>query len=791
MAIFTVGPNSTYASIAAAMAAAGPGDTIQLEAGYSNETATVTHSGMIITGEASSLGIVLELGSGIATVTLAGSAPINLIDAPDGNGIVGNDGANLITVTAGADAASGGPGDDRLFVDYRLATGAVTGDSTSNVAEAGGGGRLVTINGGFEHFTIWTGSGADTITTGAGDDDIRTGEGAGTVTAGEGANHIIGGSGADTITAGSGGNFVDGGDGANTITTGGGIDEILTGRDMDTIVAGAGNDRITILGGADTVDGGAGSDHLVVDYSAAVTAVTGGVTGGDLAGGYTGHLADLAGATVDFVGTERFSITTGTGNDVIATGGADDMIATGAGDDMLAGGGGNDTLDGGAGEDQMHGGAGHDLYIVDNANDVVTENVGEGTDTVRTALAAYSLEAVPEVEHLYGGGNDQVLTGNNGANLIHGAGGIDTLIGLAGDDIYYTDVSGTQVVEAAAGGFDAVYTSVNYMLDADSEIELLSVNSHAATSAIDLTGNSFNQTLIGNAGANILDGGGGIDTLIGLGGDDIYYTDAAATRVIEAAGGGADQLYTSVSYTLDGNAEIETLSANGRSGTSAINLGGNHLDNLLEGNDGANVLHGGGGNDVLIGFGGNDVYYTDVAATQVLEAAGGGSDALYTSVSYTLAAGSEIELLSVNSHVATTSIALAGNEISNTIVGNAGANLLDGGGGNDVLVGLGGADSFAFTTGLGAGNVDRIADYQSGLDRILLDDAVFTGLGLGALSAGAFANGAAADADDRIVYDQSTGGLYYDADGNGAGAAVLFATLDGAPILSASDFFVI
>ncbi|MGZ8327490.1 MAG: calcium-binding protein, partial [Allosphingosinicella sp.] len=245
MAIRTVGPNSNYASIAAAMADSGPGDTIQLEPGYSNETATVLYSGMIVTGQASSTGIVLNLGSGIATVTLAGAAPINVNDALDGNGIVGNDGNNLITVTGGADSASGGVGDDRLFVDYRLATGAVTG-TAANVAEAGGGGRLVTINGGFEHFTIWTGAGADTITTGAGDDDIRTGEGAGTVTAGDGFNTIIGGSGADTVTAGDGGNYVDGGDGANTITTGNGADEILSGTGEDTIVSGGGADRVTI-----------------------------------------------------------------------------------------------------------------------------------------------------------------------------------------------------------------------------------------------------------------------------------------------------------------------------------------------------------------------------------------------------------------------------------------------------------------------------------------------------------------------------------------------------------------
>src|SRR6185503_14650642 len=122
---------------------------------------TVTHSGMTISGgDSTSTGIVLALGTGIATFTLADTAPINVLDAPDGNGIVGNAGNNVITVTDGADAVSGGLGIDRLIVDYRLATGAITGDSTSNVAEAGGS-RLVTISdASIENFTILTGSGA-------------------------------------------------------------------------------------------------------------------------------------------------------------------------------------------------------------------------------------------------------------------------------------------------------------------------------------------------------------------------------------------------------------------------------------------------------------------------------------------------------------------------------------------------------------------------------------------------------------------------------------------------------
>jgi Ca2+-binding RTX toxin-like protein len=136
---------------------------------------------------------------------------------------------------------------------------------------------------------------------------------------------------------------------------------------------------------------------------------------------------------------------------------------------------------------------------------------------------------------------------------------------------------------------------------------------------------------------------------------------------------------------------------------------------------------------------------------------------------------------------------LGGNEFANQILGNNGANILDGGAGNDLLQGFGGADSFNFTTALGATNVDTIVDFVTGADKIQLDDAIFTQIGpLGALNANAFFAGTAAhDADDRIIYDSATGNLYYDADGNNAGAAVLFATLSGIPALAASDFAVI
>jgi Ca2+-binding RTX toxin-like protein len=333
-----------------------------------------------------------------------------------------------------------------------------------------------------------------------------------------------------------------------------------------------------------------------------------------------------------------------------------------------------------------------------------------------------------------------------------------------------------------------------------------------ATARITMTGVDSADLLLGTAGNDVLLGGVGIDVLAGGLGDDTYYVQHSADVVIEAPGGGNDRVAALASYALGAGSAVEILEAITLSETTPLDLAGNELVNLVIGNAGANSLSGGGGDDVLIALGGDDqlfgdggadrmyggtgddTYYVGEAGDSVIETAGQGADLVLTTTSYTLAAGSEIERLEALLYYENTPMTLTGNEFANVVIGNyGGMNWIDGRGGNDILTGGSRADNFVFSTALGAGNVDVIQGYHFSFDRIRLDDAVFVGLAPGALAAGAFAVGtAAADADDRIIYDGVSGALYFDADGNGAGAAIQFATLNGAPpYVSANDFYVI
>jgi Ca2+-binding RTX toxin-like protein len=233
-------------------------------------------------------------------------------------------------------------------------------------------------------------------------------------------------------------------------------------------------------------------------------------------------------------------------------------------------------------------------------------------------------------------------------------------------------------------------------------------------------------------------------------------------------------------------------------------------------------LHGGDGNDrlkdrddsnlaapdTLDGGLGDDIY--DFLAsplhphsTVIVDA--GGVDTVWSNHDFVLPAGIE-NLTLFEGKVGT------GNELGNMMVsfGNVGAYTMDGAGGNDTLVGApnsndlmtGGAgnDVFAFTSPSDPvqPSLDTLSDFVSGTDRLQFDNAGFTQLGGAGNFAprdARFASGAGLtsgqDASDRLVYNTSTGDLFYDADGNGVGASVLVAHLSGAPALAATDIVVV
>ncbi|MBA3525775.1 MAG: M10 family metallopeptidase C-terminal domain-containing protein [Sphingomonas sp.] len=462
-----------------------------------------------------------------------------------------------------------------------------------------------------------------------------------------------------------------------------------------------------------------------------------------------GNLTIASGVTIE-------NAVGGTGSDTLIGNDVANTLSGNGGHDSLAGNGGNDWLDGGSGNDSLAGGIGND--------------------------------------RLDGGNGDDTLAGGNG---------YDAAMYLYAPAGVTVDLSLTTAQNTGGAGIDML-----------SSIEDVSGSEFADT----ITGNSFNNflsgrggddTLVGGAGADRLRGGAGADRMSGGTGKDIYYVDDAGDVVIELVNEGtADLVVSSITYTLTDHVERLTLT-----GSAAINGTGNALANVIVGNSAANTLAGGAGDDTLnggqgadelVGGIGNDTYFVDNIGDMVTEAAGQGNDLVKSSVSYTL--GDDVDRLVLTG---TGAISGTGNSLNNVIVGNAGANQLRGQGGRDTLsggdggddihggdgqdklTGGAGADDFYFDTALDAAtNIDTITDFSIADDTLLLEQGVFNAIGsIGTLAETAFHLGtAAADADDRIVYDQANGRIYYDADGNGAGEAVLFANVTAGTPLTNLDF---
>ncbi|WP_423222026.1 beta strand repeat-containing protein, partial [Ideonella lacteola] len=412
--------------------------------------------------------------------------------------------------------------------------------------------------------------------------------------------------------------------------------------------------------------GGAGSDTYIVDNV------------GDSVIELAGGGLDAVQASVTFALQGELERLTLTGSGAID--GIGNALAN-----AITGNSAANVIDGAAGVDTMTGGAGNDTYIADNTSDKTIEVADGGTDLVQS-FASFVLQA--EIENLTllgavainGTGNSlaNAIVGNMAGNVLDGGAGADTMTGGAGNDTYLVD-AGDKTIEVVGGGTDSVRSSISWSLVA--EVENLTLTGLAT---INGTGNSLANAIAGNAAGNVLDGGAGADTMTGGAGNDTYVVDNAGDKTIEVAGGDTDSVQSSISWALA--AEVENLTL---TGSATINATGNLLANALTGNSANNYLNGAGGADTMSGGAGNDTYIVDNLGDRTIEVAGGGTDSVQSSVSWSLAA--EVEKLTLTGSSAINAI---GNSLANTLTGNSAINVLNGSTGADTMAGGNGNDTY-------------------------------------------------------------------------------------------------
>jgi Ca2+-binding RTX toxin-like protein len=582
---------------------------------------------------------------------------------------------------------------------------------------------------------------------------------------------------------------------------------LLFGSNAANSLAGtAGRDHLEGFAGADTLDGGAGADvmygglhddvYIVDSPGDIVVELEGGGSNDEVRSSVSHSLSPWVN-NLTLTGNAEVN---GTGNEL-----PNIIRHQGAGDAYLDGGAGNDTLIGGSGfdfftfsppsgygSDSVDGAGGRD-WMSFEANGAVTVDFRTGTvsggaaGSVRFAniegvvgsLASDRMTAGSAAVDLRGYGGNDTLVGGAGADTLDGDAAFDHPSSASGND--WLEGGGGADVLAGGGGSDRFV----YRAAAEGRDEIFGFTPGEDEFVFD--GSGFSQ--IGASGAfsasdaRFRSGAAAQDA-----DDRVVYNPTSGQLWYDADGNGAGS--AQLIATLQSSAPVSASDiavVNGSTGTapppppppptgSSTGTSGN---DTLTGTSGADTLNGGLG---------NDAYYV-TPGDVILDS--GGIDEIFAAASFALP--SAVENITYTGTANTSSV---GTSIGNRMTGNGGANYLDGRGGNDTLAGgagtdtlVGGAgnDTFVFAQ-LGA---DRISDFASGGDRIAFEDSVFSGVA----SAGSFRSGAGIssgqDADDRVIYNSSTGQLYYDADGAGGAAGQLVATLANAPGLAASDIAVI
>jgi Ca2+-binding RTX toxin-like protein len=506
----------------------------------------------------------------VENLTLTGSAVINGTGNASNNLITGNTVNNTLNGGTGVDTLIGGTGDDIYVVDSTTDVITENTNEGTDTVQSSVTFSLAALTN-IENLTL---TGSSVIHgTGNASNNVITGNSVNNTLAGDAGNDTLnGGTGVDTLIGGTGDDvyIVDSTTDVITENANEGTDTIqssvtfslaalpnienltLTGSAAINGTGNASNNVITGNTANNTLDGGTGIDNLiggtgndiyVVDSTTDVITENANEGTDTVQSSVTFSLAALPNIeNLTLTGSAAINGTGNTGNNILAGNTANNT---------LSGVDGNDTLDGGTGVDTLIGGLGNDIYQVDSATDVITENVNEGTDTIQSSVT-FSLAAFPNIENLTltgsslidGTGNtaNNSLTGNTANNTLDGGDGNDTLNGGAGNDnliggngndfAYYYSSTSSVTVNLATG------TASDGLGGTDSLSFIENVQGS----------NTAGDNLTGDTGVNVLYGYGGADILTGGLGNDLLYlgSDTVTDTVNYASGDGNDTVFNFV-----------------------------------------------------------------------------------------------------------------------------------------------------------------------------------------------------------------------------------------------------
>ncbi len=403
------------------------------------------------------------------------------------------------------------------------------------------------------------------------------------------------------------------------------------------------------------------------------------------------------------------------------------------------------------------------LFVVgmatgDTLTDTFSYTITDGLET-STADLGIVINGISEA--------DQQLAGDEGANVIHAAGGNDLVDAYEADDIIYGH-GGNDGLNGGAGndtihggaGLDFIYgdTGSDHLYGGDDTDAIFAGDDDDFA-----WGEGGGDNLDGGFGNDELHGGDGVDWLYGSFGDDVLYGDADGDALFGQEG--QDTLYGGTGGdSLDGGAGNDVLH------------GGDGVDWMFGGADN-DLMYGGADTDAMFGEAGNDTLYGGDGGDSL--DGGIGDDSLFGEDGVDWLFGGDGSDLLVGGGDTDVLFGDAGNDwlqggdIGDSLDGGAGDDVLDGGDGVDVLYGDTGADIFFVFNAAQGGDVIR--DFFTGEDKLYVDPL---GMGLdasysGQISAGMFSSGEGLPAElasgPQFYLETGGQGLWFDPTGGGTG----------------------